>query len=138
MTQSMETMSRHAPLPCTGEHEPPTMRLHLWVETPEGVLFGMGRLILLHEIESTGSLTAAAAKLGMSYRGAWGKITRTENLLGHKLIDRSDCRRSGCKLTPYGQDLARRFRDWFEQVERFALDQGKALLPFQPKRYETS
>ncbi len=44
----------------------PTMRLHLWFETEQGVLFGLGRLQLLRQVESCGSLKAAAEKPGMS------------------------------------------------------------------------
>lgn len=112
------------------------MRMHLWLESPEGVLFGMGRLLLLREIQKNGSLTVAAANLGMSYRGAWGKIKRTEELLGQQLIERKGCRRSGYQLTTFGKQLAERFDEWFRDVERYALSKGRNILPVCPQSYD--
>lgn len=114
---------------------PPVMRLHLWLETDDGVLFGMGRLMLLREISRQGSLKAAASKLGMSYRGAWGKIKKTEELLGTALIARENCRRSGASLTPFAQELLIQFDQWFREVEEFALLSSRRYLPFVPQRF---
>jgi len=41
----------------------PIVRLHMWLETREGVFFGVGRVKLLEQIEKTGSLKAAARAL---------------------------------------------------------------------------
>ena len=65
------------------------MHLHLWLETEKGLLFGPGHAELLECIERLGSLRKAADDLGMSYRAAWGKIKRTEEALGFKLIDKA-------------------------------------------------
>ncbi|MBI9080768.1 MAG: LysR family transcriptional regulator [Pseudodesulfovibrio sp.] len=114
----------------------PTMRMHLWFETEEGVLFGLGRLQLLRQIENCGSLKAAAEKLGMSYRGAWGKIKTTEELIGRKLIEKAGCRRAGYQLTPFGSVVANSFDTWFREVESFALVKSHELLPFSLEKYE--
>lgn len=113
----------------------PTMRLHLWFETEDGVVFGMGRLLLLREVERCGSLKAAAQNLGMSYRGAWGKLRKTEELLGRELIRKGSCRRSGCTLSEFGSDLARQFDEWFRDVEEYALRTGREKLPFSPDKF---
>lgn len=120
-----------------GEDRPtePTMRMHLWFETEAGVLFGLGRLVLLREVEASGSLKAAAENLGMSYRGAWGKIKKTEEALGVSLVQKGACRRSGYQLTPYGQDLAKQFDLWFREVEEFALTRSETYLPFSLGKY---
>ena len=44
------------------------VRLRLWLETGEGMLFGAGRAELLEEIERSGSLKRAAQNLGISDR----------------------------------------------------------------------
>ncbi len=113
----------------------PTMRMHLWLETGDGVIFGMGRLMLLREIERMGSLKAAASQLGMSYRGAWGKIKKTEEVLGTPLISRENCRRSGASLTPFAHDLIMQFEQWFREVEDFALLSSRRYLPFVPGKF---
>lgn len=114
----------------------PTMRMHLWFETQDGVLFGMGRLQLLREVETCGSLKAAAKSLGMSYRGAWGKIKTTEELIGRKLIEQAGCRRAGYRLTTFGQSIAKSYDEWFKTVESYALSKGQELLPFTLAQYE--
>lgn len=114
----------------------PTMRMHLWFETKEGVLFGLGRLQLLRRVETCGSLKKAAESLGMSYRGAWGKIKTTEELIGRKLIERASSRRAGYHLTPFGSDIAKQFDNWYHDVESYALSKGQEFFTFPFERYE--
>ena len=114
----------------------PTMRLHLWFETEEGVLFGLGRLQLLRQVEQCGSLKAAAESLGMSYRGAWGKIKTTEEVLGKKLIERASNRRKGYHLTQFGSGIVQSFDQWFQEVETYALSKSRKYLPFSLERYK--
>ncbi|MBG0789745.1 MAG: LysR family transcriptional regulator [Desulfovibrionaceae bacterium] len=114
----------------------PTMRMHLWFETSGGVIFGLGRLQLLRQVEQCGSLKAAAESLGMSYRGAWGKIKATEELMGQKLIERAASRRAGYHLTPFGQGIAKSFDAWFHEVEAYALSKSREFLPFPLEKYE--
>jgi molybdate transport system regulatory protein len=112
------------------------MRMHLWFETEDGVLFGLGRLQLLRQVEICGSLKAAAEKLGMSYRGAWGKIKATEELFGQKLIEQQGSRRSGYHLTAFGSAIAKNFDDWYHEVESFALAKSRDFLPFSLEKYD--
>lgn len=128
----MQTPEKNTPAQSLG----PTMRMHLWFETEEGVLFGLGRLQLLRQVERCGSLKAAAEALGMSYRGAWGKIKTTEDLIGRKLIERADSRRAGYHLTAFGSGIAQSFDEWYREVERYALTKGRELLPFSLEKYE--
>jgi molybdate transport system regulatory protein len=128
----MQTPEKNNPVQPLG----PTMRMHLWFETEEGVLFGLGRLQLLRQVERCGSLKAAAEALGMSYRGAWGKIKTTEDLIGRKLIERADSRRAGYHLTPFGSGIAQSFDEWYREVERYALSKSRELLPFSLEKYE--
>ncbi|EGB13538.1 putative transcriptional regulator, ModE family [Pseudodesulfovibrio mercurii] len=114
----------------------PTMRMHLWFETEEGVLFGLGRLQLLKSVEERGSLKAAAEALGMSYRGAWGKIKTTEDLIGHKLIERDSNRRAGYHLTDFGKSITRCYDRWYREVEAYALSKSHEFLPFSLDRYK--
>ena len=78
------------------------IRLHLWMESGGGTVFGMGRLQLLERIETCGSLKAAAEDLGMSYRAAWGKLKASEEALGIALVEKLGGNKSGCRLTREG------------------------------------
>ena len=107
-----------------------TLRLHLWIEAEEGVVFGMGRLLLLEQVMRRGSLKAAAEQMNMSYRAAWGKIKATEQVLGRALIEKAAGNHGRYQLTTYGRQLMDRFSGLFREVEAFAVGRGSQMLPF--------
>ena len=76
--------------------------------------FGEGPARLLHGIEETGSLRAAAASMDMAYTKALKLIRNGENALGFALIRRSTGGKDGggsC-LTPEG-------KEWLERYEAY-------------------
>lgn len=112
----------------------PRLRVHLWLETPDGMLFGLGRAQLLEMVALLGSLNQAAKALGMSYRAAWGRIKRTEEALGEKLLVQASGRK-GYELTPLASDLVREFAAWHNEVEEFALKCARQRLPWDIKGF---
>jgi molybdate transport system regulatory protein len=106
------------------------VRLRLWLETEDGMFFGTGRGMLLEAVDRFGSLKKAAEHLGMSYRAAWGKIKRTEKVLGVVLIEQAGSRNGGHRLTPGGRLLMDKFREWYEAVENSAVDKARELFPW--------
>ena len=66
----------------------------------------------------------------MSYRAAWGKIKKTENVLGAPLIIRCGHRRQGHALTPLGRQILDFFMRWFQEVEQFALQRARQTFPW--------
>lgn len=113
----------------------PTVRLHLWLETFEGVFFGTGRVFLLQGIEEHGSLKKASEALGMSYRAAWGKIKATEDILGIKLIEKNASNRGGYRVTDEGHMLMESFEKWFALVEDNALELADKIFAFDVRRF---
>lgn len=111
------------------------MRLHLWLESNQGVYFGIGRVQLLMAIDELGSLRKAADRLGMSYRAAWGKIRATEKAAGVKLLRRRGHRSEGYELTPAGKDLKDKFLRWFDLVEETALREANHIFRARVKGY---
>jgi molybdate transport system regulatory protein len=107
-----------------------TIRLHLWLETGDTMVFGMGRVQLLDLIERHGSLRKAASELGMSYRAAWCKLRATEQALGVRLVEARERKRDGVRLTPDGQFFREMFRRWFDEVENCALTKAERLFPW--------
>ncbi|MHC1742882.1 MAG: winged helix-turn-helix domain-containing protein [Syntrophobacteraceae bacterium] len=112
------------------ESRQPVIRLHLWLETREGLFFGLGRAQLLQKVAEHGSLRKAAEDLGMSYRAAWGKIRKSEEVLGFRLIAQSGSKREGCHLTEDGRKLMEKFLRWFEEVEAEAVRKAVEMLPW--------
>lgn len=112
----------------------PTLRVHLWLESGEGMVFGLGRVQLLALVERLGSLNKAAKALGMSYRAAWGRIKRTEEALGEALLAKASGRK-GYELTPLAVTLLKDFALWHQEVEAYALERAKARLPWNVKPF---
>ena len=81
------------------------IRIRLWFEENEEVLFGDGRLQLLQAVEEAGSLAAAARALNMSYRTAWGRLHASEDRLGFALVERAEEGRRAMVLTPVAKEL---------------------------------
>lgn len=107
----------------------PTLRIHLWLETDQGMLLGLGRAELLLRIQECGSLNKAAKVMGMSYRAAWGRLKATETQIGEPLVTPGQGRK-GFVLSPLGLRLAQDFKAWHAEVEGFALEKVVGRLPW--------
>ncbi len=107
----------------------PVLRVHLWLESGGGMLFGLGRIQLLELVKRLGSLNQAAKALGMSYRAAWGRIKSTEEALGEPLLIKASGRK-GYELAPLAESLLTEFALWHHEVEAFALERAKVRLPW--------
>lgn len=105
----------------------PVVKVHVWFEKNEGVYFGHGRYELLLLISELGSLKLAAEQMGISYRGAWGKIKKTEEVIGKPLIYK-DNNKEGYKLTEFGKDFVTEFKSYYDDVTDFASKRGLELL----------
>lgn len=108
-------------------------RSKVWLECNGEVIFGGGRLALLEAIEETGSILQATRKLGISYRGAWGRINATEERLGFKLLDRqTGGKNSGATLTPEGKQILAAYRhfrkDCTEAIDNLFVTHFKDFL----------
>jgi len=90
----------------------------VWLEKDGQVVFGAGRERLLKAVEECGSLYGAAKRFNMSYRAAWGKIKKTEDRLGMKLVETPEgCR--GMRLTPEGKKLLDEFHRCEEDIQSY-------------------
>ena len=122
----------------TGKHQAEgaalVMHLRLWLETSGGLAFGCGRADILGGIERHGSLRKAAEELSISYRAAWGKIKRSEALLGFKLVEKAASQREGCRLTEAGRDLKEKFDRWYKEVEDNAIEKARTIFADQTIR----
>ena len=68
---------------------------------------------LLEKINETKSLKAAANKLNLSYRKAWGDIIKAENFFGFPLVEkhRGGIKGGGSMLTTDGHELVQSFAE---------------------------
>lgn len=68
--------------------------------------------MLLRRIEETRSIAEAARAVGVSYRNAWGRITRLEASIHQSLVKRQPGGKEGgaAELTPFADELLGEFR----------------------------
>ncbi|TAL30373.1 MAG: LysR family transcriptional regulator [Spirochaetes bacterium] len=105
----------------------PQVRLHLWIEDEKGVFFGPGRFELLRLIDSLGSLKLAAEKMGISYRAAWGKIKKTEEVVGKELLHKEN-NKEGYKLTESGILFMKEFKKFYDDVADYASKRAVTMV----------
>ena len=84
-----------------------TVRVKVWLELNGTFVIGEGGVEVLAAIDSTGSLSRAAAHVGWSYRHAWGYLRRAERTLGRSLTTARPGKGSsrGMQLTADGRQL---------------------------------
>ncbi len=63
-----------------------TPRVKVWLEIDGAYAFGFGISEILKAVDRAGSIKAGAARLGKSYRHIWGRIKKTEQVLGETLV----------------------------------------------------
>lgn len=88
----------------------------IWIEKGGKVVFGKGRDDILQAIDKQKSLNAAAKKLEMSYRAAWGRLKASEERLGMKLVDIGGHDKA-MQLTAQARALIKRFEKLEKDVD---------------------
>jgi molybdate transport system regulatory protein len=98
------------------------VRFRLRVSKGPDIAIGPGKIDLLEAIGKTGSISAAAKTLGMSYRRAW-VLVDTMNRCFHAPVvsaETGGSRGGGAQVTPLGVEVVRRYR----RIEKVALEAG--------------
>ncbi|GAA4323589.1 LysR family transcriptional regulator [Pigmentiphaga soli] len=95
----------------------------------DGIAIGPGKVALLEAIAETGSISAAARQMNMSYRRAWMLIDETNRALHSPAVNTSagGARGGGTELTPVGEQVIRHYRA-IETTARTAAAQDIAAL----------
>lgn len=72
---------------------------------------GPGKADLLHAIEGTGSISAAAREMGMSYRRAWLLVDTMNHCFRAPLVDTATGGQGGggAHLTGFGREVLQRY-----------------------------
>lgn len=96
--------------------------LRLRITYPQGSI-GPGKVHLLEAIEQTGSISAAARTVGMSFRRAWFLIDTMNQAFREPVVKASPGGRTGgtARLTPFGLEVVSRYRAIEEEASRLAL-----------------
>lgn len=98
------------------------IRFNFWTEEDGRMLLSKWRVSLLEAIAETGSISAAARRMNISYRRAWEKIHESEENLGVRLVDTQvgGAEGGGAWLTPEGEKYVRLFRELDRELAEVA------------------
>ena len=96
-----------------------TLRLQLRLKRGRDVVLGPGRAELLERVARTGSISAAAREMKMSYRHAWLLLEYTREIFGERLVETAQGgpRGGGAKLTPAGRRILAVYRRMERRAE---------------------
>ncbi|MEM5370677.1 TOBE domain-containing protein [Paraburkholderia azotifigens] len=110
-------------------HDPLQFGGSVWFRSGEQALGGAQRITLLAAIGETGSITAGAKAVGMSYKAAWDAVDAMNNLAGEALVVRSTGGKGGggTTLTPRALALIETFRT-VEREHRLFLERAGAAI----------
>jgi len=97
------------------------IKYKVWIENNGKVMFGKGRDDILKAIDEQRSLNAAAKKLEMSYRAAWGRLKASEERIGIKLVN-IGIHDKTMQLTPQARAIIERFEKLEKDVEYLLRD----------------
>ena len=92
-----------------GRHD---LKMRVRFKLGDIVLVGPGKADLLAAVDRTGSISAAARDMGMSYRRAWLLIDEMNRHLDQPVVDASFGGKAGggTQLTEFGREVLSRYR----------------------------
>lgn len=101
-------------------------RIFIRFDLESGPRIGPGKIALLEAIAGTGSISAAARQMGMSYRKAWLLIDAFNNTFQEPVIatETGGDHGGGATLTKTGEEVLRLFREM----------ELKAIIATEPSR----
>ena len=85
----------------------------------------------MRAIDELHCLSAAAKKLNMSYRAAWGRLKASEERLGMKLVE-MQTHGEGSSLTAAAKNLLHKFDQLEKETRTFLEERGRKLLLIRP------
>ncbi len=101
-----------------------------WLEINSEMVLGEGRLVLLKKIDELGSLSKAAKSMGMSYRKAWGLVTKMNIQCHQKLVilKTGGENGGGAILSDFGKNLMIQFEELLHDKDIFFREQSLKFL----------
>ena len=106
------------------------VQFRLRISKGEEIAVGPGKVALLEQIESTGSITAAAKALGMSYRRAWLLVDSMNRSFRKPVVDTvtGGSHGGGTAVTTTGKEVIRRYRKTEALAHKAGNEEIAALL----------
>lgn len=105
------------------------IQFRLRIRQGDLIVIGPGKISLLEAIGATGSISAAARELGMSYRRAWGLVNEMNLGLVHPVVDAAagGSHGGGAVLTATANEIIELYRAIEAKAARAAARELAAL-----------
>ena len=105
------------------------VRFRMRLYRDDTIVIGPGKVALLEAIRETGSISAAARAMGMSYRRAWLLLDEMNRALAAPavLTATGGSRGGGASLTPVGESIIHHYQQVQSKAEQAAADDITAL-----------
>jgi len=106
-----------------------SLSLSIRIDLANGDRIGPGKVALLEAIRSTGSISAGARALGMSYRRAWLLVEQINNALRQPAVTTETGGQSGggASVTPVGERIIALYRAIEAQARTAAGGEFRAI-----------
>ena len=102
---------------------------HLRITLDADFYVGPGRADLMELIASTGSISEAARRMGMSYKRAWSLVQALNDGFGAPLVETArGGKEQGANLTPAGREVLERYRGMQAATQHAITRDVDALL----------
>lgn len=105
----------------------PTPRLRILLG--RSIAIGPGKAELLHLIDSTGSISAAAREMGMSYRRAWTLVETMNTAFREPVVTAATGGKGGggATVTDFGREALKRYQAMEEKAAASVTDEMDAF-----------
>jgi molybdate transport system regulatory protein len=115
--------------PATMAHMKSRVQFRLRIYRDDSIAIGPGKVALLEAVAETGSISAAAKQLGMSYRRGWVLIDEMNRAFNAPVVSTAagGAHGGGTALTAVGEELIKRYRA-IENTSRVAAAADIAAL----------
>lgn len=114
-------MTDHDNTPTPASASPIELTGSIWFGSDRQSWGSQRRMALLQAIDDTGSISAGAKKIGLSYKAAWDAVDTMTNLAGEPLVVRTTGgqRGGGARLTPRAKKITALYQTLSQAHDRF-------------------
>ncbi|MEX0884537.1 MAG: ModE family transcriptional regulator [Cyclobacteriaceae bacterium] len=105
------------------------LRIRCWITLDGDKFFGPGRVQLLVLIQSEGSLSKAAQKMGMSYKKAWDMVNdlNSRGSQPYVILKKGGEKGGGAEITTHAERLILKFKELSEKLEKMVAEEAEFL-----------
>ena len=110
------------------QKKPVRLKLKAQLLVGDEIAFGPGKADLLDAIRATGSISAAARHMGLSYRRAWLMVDAMNRLFREPLVSTIPGGRGGARVTAAGEELVLVYRSLQDRLQEAARPDEALML----------